>query len=318
MTRLRGTRTISLKLPTAPRASHGRGINPRSDRLWLSVLCRRVLHARYSNCRMAGLASGTIASGTRGGGRSDGAGLRWSGCRPLAGCSGVVGHRLPPRAAAIRDREPTRHAYALPNRVRFASWSSSLPVPLVGPRGKEQGVDPRAFNQVGTQPPGRWGNARRSTTPAPQSKPVTAASRLVAQEAPLVAFGLGLRILAAGPAVFDCSPFAGGCVSQSSIVRLAAARRLKTHLPILFSLSGHIRGHGHRLIHRQHGSSPTELARAGIIDRSRDGGDRTEHWDIRSIAIEPYRTQALRSDDENRAIATPTPRQRGVATASGR
>jgi hypothetical protein len=35
--------------------------------------------------------------------------------------------------------------------------------------------------------------------PAPQSKPVAAASRLVAQVAPLVAFGPGLRILAAGP-----------------------------------------------------------------------------------------------------------------------
>jgi len=48
--------------------------------------------------------------------------------------------------------------------------------------------------------PGRWGNAFRSTTPAPQSKPVAHASRLVAHIAPLVAFGLGVRILAAGPA----------------------------------------------------------------------------------------------------------------------
>ena len=39
-----------------------------------------------------------------------------------------------------------------------------------------------------------------SPPPAPQSKPVTRASRLVARIAPLVAFGLGLRILAAGPA----------------------------------------------------------------------------------------------------------------------
>jgi hypothetical protein len=36
--------------------------------------------------------------------------------------------------------------------------------------------------------------------PAPQSKPVAAASRLVAQIAPSVAFGPRLRILAAGPA----------------------------------------------------------------------------------------------------------------------
>ena len=39
-------------------------------------------------------------------------------------------------------------------------------------------------------PPGRWDNAGRSTSPAPQSKPVTLASRLVARIAPLVAFGL--------------------------------------------------------------------------------------------------------------------------------
>jgi hypothetical protein len=45
--------------------------------------------------------------------------------------------------------------------------------------------------------------------PAPQSKPVTRASDLVAQIAPLVAFELGLRILAAGPARIDCTPLAG-------------------------------------------------------------------------------------------------------------
>ncbi len=43
-------------------------------------------------------------------------------------------------------------------------------------------------------------SAYRSTTPAPQSKPVIHATRLVAQDAPLVAFGPGMRIPAAGPA----------------------------------------------------------------------------------------------------------------------
>ena len=178
----------------------------------------------WSGWGIVSLSSRAIASGTRTGARSDRADRRRSGSRPLADCRRVAGCQSPARAAAVRDRESTRHAYALPNCVRSASWSSSLPVPLVGPRGKEQGVDPRAFNQVGTQPPGRWGNARRSTAPAPQSKPVTPASRLVAQEAPLVAFGLGLRILAAGPAIFDCTPFAGGYVSQSSIVCSAHPR----------------------------------------------------------------------------------------------
>ena len=45
--------------------------------------------------------------------------------------------------------------------------------------------------------------------PAPQSKPITLVSRLVARIAPLVAFGLGLRILAAGPAVLRPYSFRG-------------------------------------------------------------------------------------------------------------
>ena len=72
--------------------------------------------------------------------------------------------------------------------------------PSVGSARKERGLEPRAVNQIGTRPPGRWRNARRSTAPAPQSKPVTPASRLVAQVAPSVASGLGLSVPAAGPA----------------------------------------------------------------------------------------------------------------------
>src|SRR5689334_12178939 len=67
-------------------------------------------------------------------------------------------------------------------------------------RAKETTRGPRAFRHIRTRPPGRWGNARRTTALAPQSTPVTPASRLVARVAPLVAFQLGLRILAAGPA----------------------------------------------------------------------------------------------------------------------
>ena len=33
-------------------------------------------------------------------------------------------------------------------------------VPLLGPRGKAEGENPRAVNRIGTWPPGRWGNAR--------------------------------------------------------------------------------------------------------------------------------------------------------------
>src|SRR5438270_1208092 len=66
---------------------------------------------------------------------------------------------------------------------------------------KGRGQEPRAVNQIETRPPSRWVNALRSTSlPAPQSKPVAHAARLVAQVAPSVAFGPGVRILAAGPA----------------------------------------------------------------------------------------------------------------------
>ena len=124
--RLRGITRFHPSRRQAPRASRKTGIDPR-DRLGFQCCVHASCTPDIPNAASAGRASRTIASGTRGGGRSDGAGLRWSGCRPLAGCSGVVGHRLPPTAAAIRDRESTRHAYALPNCVRSASWSSSLP-----------------------------------------------------------------------------------------------------------------------------------------------------------------------------------------------
>ncbi len=130
-----------------------------------------------------------------------------SGSQPLAGCSGVVGLQSPATVAATRDRVSARHADALPNCVQSASWSSNLPVPL-GLALKEH-EDPRAFRHIGTRPPGRWGNARRSTHRPRSQKPVAPASRLVAHVAPSVASGLGLRILAAGPAVHRLYSYRG-------------------------------------------------------------------------------------------------------------
>ncbi len=63
--------------------------------------------------------------------------------------------------------------------------------PLDRPGDDEQTFDMSREPAVPIQP---------SPLPALQSKPVTPASRLVAPIAPLVAFELGLRILAAGPA----------------------------------------------------------------------------------------------------------------------
>ena len=84
--------------------------------------------------------------------------------------------------------------------------------PSVGSTRKEEGQNPRAVNQIGTRPPGRWNDARRSTAPAPQSKPVTPASRLVAQ---VRAVG-GIRARAENPgrrasSVCDSTPIAGVC-----------------------------------------------------------------------------------------------------------
>ena len=75
------------------------------------------------------------------GDRSDRTGLRWSGCHPLAGRLGVVGHRSPTRPAAIRDHESTRRAYAPPSCVPSASSSSSLPS-LRWVRAEGRGLEP--------------------------------------------------------------------------------------------------------------------------------------------------------------------------------
>ncbi len=66
-------------------------------------------------------------------------------------------------------------------------------------------------------------SAYRSTTPAPQTKPVAHAPRLVAQIAPLVAFGLGLSSPAAGPArATHTTPSASVCVAADPKVSEAA------------------------------------------------------------------------------------------------
>ena len=127
-----------------------------------------------SSSMRVGSPSRALGADTRSESRSDRVGLLWSGGRPLAGCSGVVGHQLPARAGAIRDRESTRLAYALPSCVPSASWSSSLLVPLLGPCERK-----RARTLARSI---RLGRVHRAggVTPvevrhAPQSKPVTPA-----------------------------------------------------------------------------------------------------------------------------------------------
>ena len=101
------------------------------------------------------------------------------------------------------------------------------------------------------------GDAHTSTAPAPQSKSVTLASRLVAQ-APLVAAGLELRILAAGPVrlrLYSCCWRLCG-PGRKSLLWLVR-RRGRGHLR--FVASGWLVSEG--------------LARRGITDREHEPGE---------------------------------------------
>ena len=111
---------------------------------------------------------------------------------------GVDRRREPPRSAITSQfAAPTRCPIVFRPRHGLQAFPS---LSWVRAQRKRARTHARS-NQIGTRPPGRWDHARRSSTaPAPQSKPVTHASRLVAQVAPSVAFGLGMRILAAAPA----------------------------------------------------------------------------------------------------------------------
>ena len=158
--------------------------------------------------------------------------------------SGVVGHRSPARAAAIHDHESTRLAYALPERVPSTSWSSSFPSPC-WVRAERRGPEPPRGQQIETRPPGWWGNARRSTAPAPQSKPVTPPRASWRRSRRRWHLGLGPRILAAGPARNRHYSYRG---------RLCE--------PDLKSSLGLVRGSGQRLIPRQRpGRLPPSLPR---------------------------------------------------------
>jgi hypothetical protein len=141
-------------------------------------------------------------------------------------------------AASLRVSSPASHlmlggSHATPRSERTKRRLEGTPLPRAQTSGhgrsrssgrrrcrRSAPAAKRVFNQDGTRqdgarPASRWGNAGRSMLPAPRSKPVTRASRLVAQIAPSVALGFGLRILAAGPAVANITPLMGGYVRQS-------------------------------------------------------------------------------------------------------
>jgi hypothetical protein len=62
----------------------------------------------------------------------------------------------------------------------MACWPSR---PSIGAARRKRGEDPPSVDRVEARPPGRWANADRNPALAPQSKPVTPASRLVARSA---------------------------------------------------------------------------------------------------------------------------------------
>jgi len=129
--------------------------------------------------------------------------------------SGIHCRREPQRSAiASQLASPTRCRIVFRPRHDLQAFPSLCRV-----RAEGRGLEPPRVQSDRDATPGRWGNARRSTAPTPQSKPVTHASRLVAQIAPLVAFGLGPRILAAGPARVRLYSYPGRYVNQSSKVR---------------------------------------------------------------------------------------------------
>ena len=118
--------------------------------------------------------------------------------------SGLNCRREPPRPAiASQLAAPTRCQIMF----RPRHDAQAFPSLYMGSRGR-RGLEPPSVHQGRDEPPGRWDNADRTPAPALQTKPVTPASRLVAQEAPLVASKLRPRILAAGPATTDSTPIA--------------------------------------------------------------------------------------------------------------
>jgi hypothetical protein len=94
-------------------------------------------------------------------------------------------------------------------RGLLLAMALSLPVPLSGPRGRKR-ARPPGGKQIATKPPGRWDAVETQHQPRSQNRSPPA-SRLVALVAPSVAFGLGLSVLAAGPAAFDTTPIACSC-----------------------------------------------------------------------------------------------------------
>jgi hypothetical protein len=169
------------------------------------------------------------------------------------------GRRLAPRANRRRGIDPRSDRLGFTSHPRRQVLSppghglQAFPS-VCWVRAEGRGLEPPNIQiRSGRHHRAGGGNARRSTAPAPQSEPVTHASRLVAQIALSVAVGLRAE-----------NP--GRRASSRSTVlplRPLCARTSR-------SLLGLVRGRGHRLIRRQRpGPSPTDLVRRGIMTETR-------------------------------------------------
>ena len=199
--------------------------------------------------------------------------------------SGIDRRRDPPRPAITsRLAAPTRRPIMFRPRHDLQAFPSS-----VGSARKEEGQNPSAVNQIGTRPPGRWGNARRSTAPPAAVK--TSNPRLSPR-------GVGRAV--------------GGNRARAENPGRRASSRSNVLPSRAFvcadpkTLLGLVRGRGHRSTRRHRpGPSPTEPARRGIIERDCDPRrPQIENRDIRALAIEPI-TRVPRSAEEIRAVAIP-------------
>ena len=225
---------------------------------WLAVACRRVLHARHSNGgigrRCCSLDCDRYVS--RGS-------LGPTGCATARASSARRAFRRRCTSTACQSSRDPRSRLNWPRlraaecrRLRAIGLTSSRP--SVASARKEEGENPRAFNQIETKPPGRWGNAGRSGTPTPQSKPVTAASRLVEQNCAVGGIRAGTENSGRRASTdTDSTPIARVYVNQTSKVCTVSSAHVNIG----------------RFLAQRAGPAPTEPACAGIINRNRDRGD---------------------------------------------
>jgi hypothetical protein len=114
----------------------------------------------------------------------------------------------PPRPViASQLAATTRCLFVFCSRHRLHAFPSS-----VATARKEEGDNPSRVQPDWDEATGPVGYRPQSKTPAPQSKPVTHASRLVTQNAPSVHSGLSGESRPQGQLNYDCTPIRGACV----------------------------------------------------------------------------------------------------------